>query len=101
MLLYKDILIGGILVEDIKDPSDFEKELHYRLCIADGLKTFEKADKNATERLKALTLQIFEGLSIKEIAIILSRTEGATKQFLFETKKKLQFYLDKCWNEHD
>jgi len=92
---------NGISVEDIEDPSDLEKELNYRLCVADGLKEFEKTDKNATKRLQALTLQIFEGLSIKEIAITLGRTEGATKKFLFETKKKLQSYLDKCWNERN
>ena len=94
---YKDVLIDGVPVEKIKDSSNLEKELYYRLCVAEGLKEFEKADKNATERLKALTLQIFEGLSIKEIAVILSRTEGATKQFLRDTKIKLRPYLEECW----
>jgi hypothetical protein len=85
--------------EAIEHSKDFIKELQCRLCVAEGLKKFEKVDKNATERLKALTLQIFEGLSIEEIAAILGRTVGATKKFLFESKKKLQPYLDECRNE--
>lgn len=94
---YKDVLIDKMPVEEIEDPSNLEKMLHHHLCVAEGLKKFEEDDKNATERLQTLTLQIFEGLSIKEISDIINRSEEATKTFLFESKKKLRPYLDKCW----
>lgn len=99
----ENILINGMTIEEIEQqaeaPKDLIDELHYRLCVAKVLQEFEKNEENVSERLTALTLQ-FEGWSIKEIADKIGRTEGATKIFLFECRKKLKPYLLKCREEH-
>ena len=94
------VLINDVLIEEVPDPKDLEKMLHYRLCIVKVLEEFEKKEENAAERLTALTFQ-FEGCSIKEIANKIGRNEGATKTFIFECKKKLRPYLDKCWDKRN
>ena len=69
--------------------------LDCQICISEVLDEFEK---NVVERLKVLKLQ-FEGCSIKEIASKVNRSEGATKAFIFECKKKIKLYLKRCLSE--
>ncbi len=72
--------------------------LDCQMCISEVLDDFEKVEQNAVERLKVIRLW-FEGCSIKEMAGEIIRSEGATKKFLFECRKKLKTYLKKCLSE--
>lgn len=94
------VLIDGVPIEEVPNPTDLIEALHNRLCVAKVLEEFEKNEENAAERLTALTFQ-FEDRSIKEIADEIGRKEGATKTFIFECKKKLRPYLRKCRNERN
>ncbi len=94
------VLIDGVAIEEVPNPTDLIEALHNRLCIVKVLEEFEKKEENAAERLTALTFQ-FEGRSIKEIADEIGRKEGATKTFIFECKKKIRPYLRKCRNERN
>ncbi|MDM8564224.1 sigma-70 family RNA polymerase sigma factor [Candidatus Halobeggiatoa sp. HSG11] len=72
--------------------------LDCQICISEVLDDFEKVEQNAVERLKVVRLW-FEGCSVKEIADEIIRTEGATKKFLIECRKKLETYLENCLSE--
>lgn len=94
------VLIDGVVIEEVPNPTDLIEALHNRLCIVKVLEEFEKKEENAAERLTALTFQ-FEGRSIKEIANEIGRKEGATKTFISECKKKIRPYLRKCRDERN
>jgi RNA polymerase sigma-70 factor (ECF subfamily) len=47
---------------------------------------------NATNRL-AVTLRYFEGMSIREIATVLERSEGVVKNMLFRSLRRLRTHL--------
>ncbi|HAI70688.1 MAG TPA: hypothetical protein DCM38_14780 [Gammaproteobacteria bacterium] len=94
------VLIDGVVIEEVPNPTDLIDALHNRLCIVKVLEEFEKKEENAAERLTALTFQ-FEGRSIKEIANEIGRKEGATKTFISECKKKIRPYLRKCRDERN
>jgi RNA polymerase sigma-70 factor (ECF subfamily) len=73
---------GSVLIADF-DVQD---------CVSKGLINFsQKFPQNAV----AISLSL-DNLSIAEIAEIISRTEGATKQYIYESKKKLSPYIEHC-----
>lgn len=45
---------------------------------------------------RALELKAFEGMSVRELADVLRRTEGATREFLSQCRKKLKPFLEPC-----
>jgi len=61
-------------------------------CIMEAL---QKLRKVSAARAEALNLD-FEGLSSKEIALIINRTEQATRQFLSESRKAFRNYSEHC-----
>ena len=61
-------------------------------CIMTALK---KLSKVSAERAEALSLD-FDGMSSKEIAEIINRTEQATRKFLSESRKAFRQYSEPC-----
>ncbi len=61
-------------------------------CVDRGMARFRAADP---ERAYALVLQL-EDKSIDEIAVVIGRTKGATKEYLSQCRKKLAPFIDHC-----
>lgn len=62
-------------------------------CVTRGIEEFGKTEP---DRCYALTLQM-DGISIINIGEILGRTEQATKQYLYECRKKLGPFIEHCF----
>ena len=58
----------------------------------EGLARFSEV---APDRAYALMLQM-EDQSIDEIAAVIGRTNGATKEYLSQCKKKIKSYIEHC-----
>jgi RNA polymerase sigma-70 factor (ECF subfamily) len=82
-------------IDNIPSDVDLEREFSLQDCIAKALKRFEKGVKNADKCLQILTLKAENG-SIKEIANKIGRTNGATREFLSQCRKKIKPYLQPC-----
>ena len=64
-------------------------------CVSTGLINFsQKFPQNAA----AISMSL-DNMAISEIAEVISRTEGATKQYIYESKKKLAPYIEHCLEE--
>ncbi len=64
-------------------------------CVSKGLINFShKFPQNAA----AISMSL-DNMAIAEIAEVISRTEGATKQYIYESKKKLAPYIEHCLEE--
>lgn len=61
-------------------------------CVERGFREFSKVEP---ERAKALSL-VVEGLDMKKIAGLINRTEGATREYLSQCRKKIEEYLRPC-----
>ena len=61
-------------------------------CVQEGLARFSEV---APDRAYALMLQM-EDQSIDEIAAVIGRTNGATKEYLSQCKKKIRSYIEHC-----
>jgi len=61
-------------------------------CVSNGMKRFSSAHP---ERELAISMSL-DGSSIADIAQTLGRTEGAVKQFIYESKKKLAPFIEHC-----
>ena len=61
-------------------------------CVSLGLNNFRK---EMPERAYAITLQM-EGTSIEDIGNKIGRTAAATKQYLYECRKKIQPFIAHC-----
>ena len=48
------------------------------------------------EQAQALTLIAFYGWDIEEISRFLGRTQGATREYLSQSRKKLRPFLEPC-----
>ena len=48
------------------------------------------------ERAKAIELSALEGWTIKELAVFLGRSEGATREYLSQCRKFLRKYTEPC-----
>lgn len=48
------------------------------------------------DRAQCIVWAIIDGLRIKEISTILDRTPGATREYLFQCRKRLRSYLEPC-----
>lgn len=61
-------------------------------CVSKGLIGFsQKFPQNAA----AISMSL-DNMAIVEIAEVISRTEAATKQYIYESKKKLAPYIEHC-----
>ena len=61
-------------------------------CVSKGLIVFsQKFPQNAA----AISMSLYN-MAIVEIAEVISRTEAATKQYIYESKKKLAPYIEHC-----
>mgnify|MGYP006292627435 FL=1 len=61
-------------------------------CVSQGLSVFSK---RFPERELAISLAL-DGSNMKTIALILNRTEPATRQFIYESRKKLAPFIQHC-----
>ena len=57
---------------------------------------FARFAQDHTERAEAIRRQVVDGWSTQDIADFLGRTPGAARQFLAQSKLKLEQYLDRC-----
>lgn len=80
------------LEETTPDPVEHSPRQSIEECVADGLATF---GEKMPERAYVLTLQM-DGASIEEIGKIIGRTVAATKQYLYECRKKIQPFISRC-----
>jgi RNA polymerase sigma factor (sigma-70 family) len=87
-------------IDQIPSETQLEKEICYRICVTKALNKFETKEKNAKERLLALTLQ-GEGWLITEIAEKIGRNANATKEFLRACRQKLKRYVQHCLDDCD
>jgi DNA-directed RNA polymerase specialized sigma24 family protein len=62
-------------------------------CVRRGIEEFSA---NEPDRADALLMQI-DGAPIKRIAQFIKRTEGATKEYLSQTRKKIGPYISTCF----
>lgn len=78
------------LVPDSRSEQEFGFDIQD--CVSKGLITFsQKYPQNA-----AVISMSMDDLRIAQIAEIISRTEAATKQYIYESKKKLMPYIEHC-----
>ena len=70
------------------------------MCLAKALDKLEKTRHKKDDCLTALTLK-GEGWLIEEIAQKIGRTVKATRQFLYECRKKLKPYMQPCLEDCD
>ena len=61
-------------------------------CVSSGMSLFSS---QYPERALAISLAM-DGLSMSAIALTLDRTEAATRQFIYESKKKLAPFIQHC-----
>ena len=83
----------------IPNDTDIEKEIEFLDCLSKELKSFEKTERNANKCLEILTL-VAEAWSLQEIAVKIDRTYGATREFLFQCRKKLKSYINPCLDKN-
>jgi len=86
--------VNGVIDENFSRGSMREK---LNDCIMGAL---QKLRKVSAERAEALSLD-FDGMSSKEIAQIINRTEQATRQFLSESRKAFRKYSEPCRNYYE
>jgi RNA polymerase sigma factor (sigma-70 family) len=81
------------VVEALSTSDDFSDKNLVTECVKKKLKIFrEKYPKKYT----AICF-LKDGYSNSEIALIIGRTEHATRQFLTECRKALKPFLEECW----
>ena len=64
-----------------------------RRCVARGYQHFRS---KFPEQAVALSWLVTDHLSIREVAAILDRTEGATREYLSQCRRKLEPFLEVC-----
>jgi RNA polymerase sigma factor (sigma-70 family) len=80
-------------IELVPDPRiEGESSFDTRDCVSKGLLVFsQKYPENAY-----VISMSMDNFKIAQIAEIISRTEGATKQYIYESKKKLIPFIEHC-----
>lgn len=76
------------------DAADRRRSLAVDDCVSQGVGAFAKAEP---ERAYALMLQM-DGHSVEAIGERLGRSANATKQYLYEVRKKIAPYLNHCFD---
>ena len=62
-------------------------------CVRKAYAAFAKAYADRAELLARIA---FDGWSIEDIAAVVKRTPGATREYLSQCRKKLKFFLEPC-----
>jgi RNA polymerase sigma-70 factor (ECF subfamily) len=62
-------------------------------CVRKAFAAFSAVN---SDRAQVLTLVAFEGWSIDDVAAMLKRTPGATREYLSQCRKKLKDFLQPC-----
>jgi RNA polymerase sigma-70 factor (ECF subfamily) len=75
---------------NVKFDQEYDDPSH---CVEEKLKIFET---DAPDRHFVITQQM-SGVSIKEIAVMIGREYPATKEYISQSKKKLEAYLKECY----
>lgn len=78
--------------QHIAAPEQLMLEERVDHCVEQGFVRFKEVEP---ERAKVLYLQL-DDLSIEEIAAKIGRTNGATKEYLSQCRKKLAPYIEHC-----
>ncbi len=81
-----------VLEETTPAPAQAQPGDSVESCVAAGMTAF---GRQMPERAYALSLQM-EGSSIEEIGQKIGRTVAATKQYLYECRKKIQPFIAHC-----
>lgn len=71
-----------------------QRSLEVDDCVSHGLGSFSRVDP---DRAYALTLQM-DGYSIEEVGTRIGRGTSATKQYLYEIRKKIEPYIANCFD---
>ena len=79
-------------------PAELLERESVRACVRQGLQRFIKENP---ERAQCVSWLASDHLSMAEIAGILGRTPGATREFLSQCRKKLRPYLALCFGLPD
>ena len=82
--------LGDEVPLNVKYEQEYDDESH---CVEEKLKIFQK---DAPDRHFVITQQM-DGVSIKEIAVMIGREYPATKEYISQSKKKLEAYLKECY----
>ena len=83
----KKTLINIDDVWDLSDNQDIEREVHASLKLAEVKKYLKNL---SSEQRDVVILRVWEGLSYKEIAAVLGKSENGCKMMFFRTIKKLK-----------
>jgi RNA polymerase sigma factor (sigma-70 family) len=82
--------VDGDLSSEVEASLEVESDIQD--CVSKGLTVFSKKFPQ-----NALVISMsLESMSIVEIAEVISRTVGATKQYVYESKKKLAPFIEHC-----
>ena len=81
------------VIEDLKSNSVQSDFASLEDCVQNA---FEKFSESHTERAEVLRLATIEGWSMKELATFLSRTVGATREYVSQCRKYFRPFLELC-----
>ena len=81
-----------VLEKTTAAPNQANPDDSVEACVSAGMSEFSK---EMPERAYALSMQM-EGSSIEEIGQMIGRTVAATKQYLYECRKKIQPFIAHC-----
>jgi RNA polymerase sigma-70 factor (ECF subfamily) len=81
------------LAEDCPSESDTSAAQSIDDCVQQAFAQFARA---FPERAEAVRRVAMDGWTIADVAKFLSRTEGATREYLSQCRKKLRAFLDPC-----
>jgi len=82
--------LGGDVPLNVKFEQEYDDPSH---CVEEKLKIFET---DAPDRHFVITQQM-NGVSIKEISVMIGREYPATKEFISQSKKKFEAYVKQCY----
>jgi RNA polymerase sigma factor (sigma-70 family) len=88
-----DVAIPSSDRHDLKNPEQVVLESLFLLCVKQAYEIF---GKTFPDRSQTLSWLVNDELDIDQIARILGRTEGATREYLSQCRKKLGTFLDRC-----
>lgn len=89
-IVERDNRASWLLESQIHNPSDDIDSIEE--CVQKAFARFAKEDQ---KRAEALSL-VVEGYEIKKIAGFINRTEGATREYLSQCRKKIEKYMAPC-----
>jgi RNA polymerase sigma-70 factor (ECF subfamily) len=80
-------LAGAIVEPELGNATEIDE------CVRKAFAAFAAAN---SDRAQVLSLVAFEGWSIDDVAAMLKRTPGATREYISQCRKKLKDFLQPC-----